>query len=219
MKTISFLLILTLGIIPSASDQAIPFKLGPVKHYMMKTKIKGVTDKKVGEKSEFEPYAAVWGVLDAGNPAFHLKKKKRALRKMFTDDEFSMGASSHPPTQTSDESLVDLTPIKVVLGEKSYQPSNIQTKKKVGIFYYYFEIRGQNPIQGLPDDLLTGSITAVPPEDRTKLPVKVFFMKGKQWKKNAPYWVGSGEIEESTMISLYEFKKVFKKNDKKTKGK
>src|SRR5258706_6924253 len=110
--------------------------------------------------------------------------------------------AEHPPYAviwsmlgTDKEDGPKLTPVTVVLAGRKYRISNLKTLNKNHEFYYMFEVRDQNPIRGLPTDMMTGNLTATPPEKRNHLPVKIVFTR----KEDKTTWIGVGKIEQSTI--------------------
>jgi hypothetical protein len=91
-----------------------------------------------------------------------------------------------------------LSPTKIVLGGKDYNISNVRTLNRRHQLYFMFDIRNQNPIRGLPIDLMTGNLTATEPEKRHHLPVKIVF---NRLEDNSTL-VGVGRIEQSTQLSM-----------------
>jgi hypothetical protein len=96
---------------------------------------------------------------------------------------------------TTGETSPKLTPKKILLGGQEYAISNVRTRNKDRRLYYLFEIRDQNPVEGLPWDQMTGNLIRTEPEKRNRLPVRILF----RWEEDGSDWLGEGQIEQSTM--------------------
>ena len=105
---------------------------------------------------------------------------------------------------TVNETGPKLTPVKVVLGGHDYTISNVRTLNKNHELYYMFEIRDQNPIEGLPVDLMTGNLTATEPSERERLPVRIVFRR----VSDNTTWEGVGKIEQETMLTMDEIERI-----------
>ena len=104
---------------------------------------------------------------------------------------------------TTNESGPKLIPKKVVLGGQEYAISNVRTNNKDYKLYYLFEIRDQNPVEGLPWDPGTGNLFQTEPARRNRLPVRVLF----RGPEDGLDWTGAGQIEQSTILRLQSMEK------------
>lgn len=90
-----------------------------------------------------------------------------------------------------------MSPLSIRISGETFPVENWRYRLIDHRYYYMFEISGPLP-DGFPHDMMTGNLFSQDPENRSKAPIKIQFIRLHDQKK----WTGLGTVEQSTMVQM-----------------